>query len=151
MRVIVLQTLAGLLIGFGAGLVLGFSKLALGEKLSPSGSFAMLLTPTGWFRVGLFGGILLGLVGGVVGLITGALSLGTLQGAVAGVLIWVLLRWRTLYSDLRGFLRAVGRYLRGERTRPRSILQDIIVVSLVLDLPLIGAIVAVSLRHLFAG
>jgi hypothetical protein len=149
LRVIVLQSLAGLLIGFGAGLVLGFCKLALGEKSSPSGSFGMMLVPTGWLRVGLFGGILMGLAGGVIGLITGALSLGALQAAVVGIVIWLLLKWRTLYSDLRSFPRAVGRYLRGERTSPRAILQDIIVVSLVLDLPLVGAIVAVSLRRLF--
>ena len=148
MRVIILQALAGLLIGFGAALVLGFSKLALGEKISPSGSFGMMLVPTGWFRVGLFGGILMGLVGGVIGLITGALGLGPFPAAVVGIVIWVFLKWRTLYSDLRGLPRAVRRYLRGERS-PRSILQDIIVVSLVLDLPLVGAIVAVSLRRLF--
>src|SRR5262245_33292482 len=98
--------------GAGAGLVLGFSKGALGEAISPSGSFGMMLVPTGWFKVGLFCGVLMGLLGGVVGLITGALGSGPFQGAAAGFLLWLFQRRRTLYSDIRGFPRTVKRYLR---------------------------------------
>lgn len=152
MRVVVIQALLGLLIGAVAGLLLGFVQLASAEKISPSNNFGMMLVPTGWFRVGLLGGILMGLVGAVVGLITGAFGLGPYQGAAAGLFIWVLLKWRTLISDLRSFTSSVRRrYRRGRRVNTGAILQDIIGVSLVLDLPLIGAIVALWLRHLFAG
>ena len=123
----------GLLIGAGAGALLGFIQFAIGEKLGGRGSFVMFV-PSGPYAVGLAGSILMALVGGVLGLITGALGFGPIQGAGLGVLIFVLLKFR--------------KYVLGHRDDPGSMLLNIL---LVLDLAIIGAFVAVSLRYLFAG
>ena len=120
----VLQSILGLLLGAGFGVIVGFISFAIVEKFNPSA--LVILMPSGSLRVGIMGGLLIGLVGGVVGLITGALGLRTYKGAAVGVLIFALLKARRVYSDRRISMGGVE-------------------ASLVLELALIGALVSLSL------
>ena len=119
-----LQSILGLLLGAGFGVMVGFISFAIMERLNPS--TLIILAPSGPLGVGILGAVMIGLVGGAVGLITGALGLRTYHGAGVGVLIYAILKARRVYSD--------GRFS-----------MDGVEALLVLDLALIGALVSLSL------
>jgi hypothetical protein len=76
---------------------------------------------------------MMGLVGVLIGLIIGALSLRAAWGAGLGILIFLLLKARSIYFDRRQ--SSMG-------------LADLM---LLLNLVIIGFLVALILRQLFAG
>ncbi|MFN2406753.1 MAG: hypothetical protein ABR594_11920 [Pyrinomonadaceae bacterium] len=119
-----LQSILGLLLGAGFGVVVGFITFAIMDKFNPS-TFVIFL-PSGSFRVGIMGGLLIGLVGGVIGLITGAFGLRSFHGAGVGIVIYALLKARRVYSDEQISIEPVE-------------------AALVLNLALIGALVSLSL------
>ena len=119
-----LQSILGLLLGAGFGVIVGFITFAIMEKLNPSS--LLILMPSGPLGGGIFGGLIIGLVGGVIGLITGALGLRPLQGAIVGVAVYAVVKARRVYFDRRVSIN---------RTE----------LSLIFDFALIGALVSLSL------
>ena len=119
-----LQSILGLLLGAGFGVIVGFITFAIMEKFNPS-TF-VILAPSGPLRVGIMGSLLIGLAGSVVGVITGVLGLRTFHGAGVGVAIFALVKARRVYYEGR-------------------ISIDGTQASLVLELALIGALVSLSL------
>ena len=115
----------GLLLGVGFGVIVGFVSFAIMEKLNPSASF-VIFAPSGPLRVGILGGLLMGLVGSVLGLVTGAFGLRVFQAAAVGALLFIVLKLRNVYRDMRLTINMAE-------------------VSLGLAFALIGALVALSL------
>ena len=146
----IVQAVVGLLIGAGVGMVLGFIEFALIEKLYPSGGLT-ILAPSGALAVGILGAVLIGIAGIVVGLVTGALRLTIAQAAIAGILIFALIRGRAIYSDLHGLITTIWGYFHGERVIGRFVVMDLMGVALLLDFAIIGILVAVFLRQLFGN
>jgi hypothetical protein len=95
----------------------------------------MILMPSGPLGVGILGAIMMGLVGAVIGLIIGALSLRPTWAAGLGILIFLLLKARSIYNDF-------------DRRQSFMGLAELL---LLLNLVIIGVAVALILRHLFAG
>jgi hypothetical protein len=140
---LILRSVLGLIIGAGVGAVLGFVKFGLAEKLFPSGLFVVPSGP-------LLGALMMGLAGVVLGAITGVFRLRPFHGAALGFLIATLLMWRGMYSNLLGLATAIRQYFATGYLSRGSILMDLMTLSLAVDFAIIGAVVALSLRHLFA-
>ena len=119
-----LQSILGLLLGAGFGVIVGFITFAIMEKFNPNSLVFFL--PSGPLAVGIMGGLLMGFVGGVIGLITGAFGLRSFHGAGVGILIYALLKARRVYSDGQISIEPVE-------------------AALVLNFALIGALVSLSL------
>jgi hypothetical protein len=132
---VVVQAAVGLLIGAGVGAVVGFVTFAFVEMLHPSGGGLMILMPSGPLGVGILGAIMMGLVGAVIGLTIGALSLRVTWAAGLGILIFLLLKARSIYNDF-------------DRRQSFMGLAELL---LLLNLVIIGFLVALILRQLFAG
>ena len=141
-RAIILQSVVGLLIGAGTGAVVGFLTFALGETLHPSSGF-VILAPSGPVGVGILGAVLMGMLGVVIGLITGLFSLRAIPAAGVGILIFAILKGRAVYSDMRS--------LQGGHFNRTLMFTNMAELMLLLDFVIVGVLVAVSLRHLFAG
>jgi|SRR5215213_8323070 len=141
-RAIILQSVVGLLIGAGTGAVVGFLTFALGETLHPSSGF-VILAPSGPVGVGILGAVLMGMMGVVIGLVTGLFSLRAIPAAGVGILIFAILKGRAVYSDMRS--------LQGSHFNRTLIFTNMAELMLLLDFVIVGVLVAVSLRHLFAG
>jgi hypothetical protein len=145
---IILQSVVGLLLGAGIGAVLGFITFAIGEKLNPSGGEFVILLPSGPLMVGIFGAILMGIMGVVIGLITGLFRLGVPSAAGVGILIFALLKGRVIYYDL---LSRASDYRQGGHLDRRASFMNSVDLMFLLELVMIGVLVAVVLRHLIVG
>ena len=126
----------------GVAMIIGFVKVALAEKFYPSGG--LLLLPSG-VTAAIIIAILMGIVGGIIGLIVGAFGLRTYQGAVVG-LLFAALRWSAVYDTIRSLARTI----QAGHVSLRLIVNDILVLSMVLDFVIVGVLVSISVRRLFA-
>ena len=141
LRTSIQQALAGAFIGMGFAMVIGLVKFALAEKLYSSGDLLPLRSGV----AAILMAILMGIVGGIIGLIVGAFSLRIYQGAIVG-LLFAAIRWNVIYDDIRSLARTIQA---GEASL-RSIVNDILVLSVFLDFVIVGALVSISVRRLFA-
>ena len=152
MRITVLHAFVGLFVGVGVGAIVGFVTFAVGEKLhGGGGNFGMILVPTGPLRVGLFGAMILGVVGAAIGLVTGIFGLRPLYAAALGVLIFVVMGRRGVWENIHSIAMAIrGRVPRGFRKR-HIMSTNLLALSLALEYAIIGVLISLSLRLLFAS
>lgn len=125
----------------GVAFVIGFVKFALAEKLYASGDFLPLRSGVG----AIFIAILMGIVGCLIGLIVGTFNLRPYQGALVG-LLFAVLRWSVIYDSIRGLARTI----QAGHVSLKSIGNDMLVLSMFLDFVIVGALVSIFVRHLFA-
>ena len=124
----------------GVAMVVGFVKFALAEKLDFSGGLLPLRSGVAPIIIA----ILMGIVGGIIGLIVGAFGLRTYQGAIVG-LLFAAFRWSVIYDDIRSLARTI----QAGHVSLRSIVNEILVLSMFLDFVIVGALVSISVRRLF--
>jgi len=148
-RAIILQSVVGLLIGAGTGAVVGFLTFALGETLHPSSGF-IILAPSGPLGVGIMGAVLMGMMGVVIGLITGLFSLRAIPAAGVGILIFAIQKGRSVVSEMQS-LAGMGDYPQRGHFERMLVFTNMAELMLLFDYVIVGVLVAVSLRHLFAG
>ena len=141
MRTSIPQAIAGASIGMGVAMVIGFVKFALAEKFYLSGDLLPLRSGVAAVLIA----ILMGMVGGIIGLIVGAFGLRTYQGAFVG-LLFAALRWSVIYDDIRNLARTI----QTGHASLRSIAEDILALSMFLDFVIVGALVSIGIRRLFA-
>ena len=141
MRTPILQAIAGASIGMGVATVIGFIQFALAEKLFFSGD----MLPMRFGAAAILIAIMMGIGGAIIGLIVGAFSLRPYQGAVVG-LLFVALRWSAVYDTIRRLARTI----QAGHVSLSLIIDDILVLSMVLDFVIVGALVSISVRRLFA-
>jgi len=136
----------GAAIGMCIAMLLGFVKSVVAEKTFPSeGLFA--LVPTG-LTAAILIAILMGIVGGIIGLIVGALRLRPYQGALVGIL-FILLRWREVSDLIRSIATSVKYGQHAGHLSFGLIFNELLVLSMVLDFVIVGALVSIILRRLF--
>jgi hypothetical protein len=140
---VVIRAVVGLLVGAGVGAVVGFVTFAVGEKLSSTGSGFVIFMPSGPLMVGIMGAVVMGIVGIVVGLLTGGLNLRPLPAAGLGILIFLLLKARTIYLDM-------GSATKSEPNRGLISINTADVFTLI-NLVMIAVLVALVLHRLFAS
>lgn len=125
----------------GVAFVIGFVKFALAEKLYSGGDLLPLRSGV----ASIFIAILMGIVGGIIGLIVGAFGLRTYQGAIVG-LLFAALRWNVIYDEISSLARTI----QTGHVSLKSIVNNILVLSMFLDFMIVGALVSISVRRLFA-
>jgi hypothetical protein len=91
----------------------------------------------------------MGMMGIVIGLITGLFSLRAIPAAGVGILIFAIQKGRAVYSEMQS-VAGMGDYSQGGHF-DRILVFTNIELMLLFDYVIIGVLVAVSLRHLFAG
>ncbi|HEY0766276.1 MAG TPA: hypothetical protein VGD61_28095 [Pyrinomonadaceae bacterium] len=141
MRTSIQQVIAGASIGMGLAMVIGFVKFLLADKFYLSND----LLPLRFGVTAIIMAILMGIVGGIIGLIVGAFGLRTYQGAMVG-LLFAALGWPLVYASICNLARTI---LLG-RVNPRPIWDHILILSMFLDFVIVGALVSVFVRRLFA-
>ena len=147
MRHTILRAVVGTAIGMGISMFLGFVKSAVAQKIYPSGGFIPLV-PSG-LTAAIMIAILLGIFGGFIGLIVGALGLRPFQGAAVGVIV-VILRWREVFDRIRSIAAKIQYGQQSGHFNSAWILSEILAVSMVFDFVLVGALVSILLRRVFA-
>ena len=125
-------------------MLLGFVKFAVAEKINPSGG--LIPAPSG-LTAAILLAILVGIVGGIIGLIVGAFGLQPYQGAIVGIL-FIVLRWREVSDLIR---RSATKIQYGQRAGHFSsdLILNAILVLLIFDFVIVGALVSVFLRRFF--
>lgn len=125
----------------GVAMVIGFVKFVLAETFYVIDDFL----PLRFGVTAIFIAIFMGIVGGIIGLIVGAFGLRTYQGAVVG-LLFAALGWSAVYDTIRRLARTI----QARHVSLRLIVDDILVLSIFLDFVIVGALVSIFLRRLFA-
>jgi hypothetical protein len=146
MRDTILRAMLGTVTGMVIAMVLGFVKFAIAEKTYPSGGLIPLL-PSG-LTAALLIGILMGIIGGIIGLIVGAFRLRPYQGAAVGIL-FIALRWREVFDGIRSIATRIEYGQQSGHFSAGLILNDILVLTMVLDFVIVGALVSMFLLRLF--
>ena len=141
MRTSIQQAIAGAAIGMGIAMVIGFVKFLLADKFYLSND----TLPLRFGVTAIIMAILMGIVGGIIGLIVGAFGLRTYQGASFG-LLFAALGWRLVYESIHNLVSTI---ISG-RVNPRPIWDDILILSMFLDFVIVGALVSLFIRRLFA-
>ena len=139
----IVRAMLGTAIGMGIAMLLGFVKTAIAEQISPDGGLIPL--PSG-LAAAILIAILMGIVGGIIGLIVGAFGLRPYQGAAVGIL-FIVLRWRRVLDAIRNLATRIQREQHAGHFNFKSILDDILGLSMVFDFVIVGALVSIFLRR----
>jgi hypothetical protein len=145
MRETIVRAMLGTVIGMGIATLLGFVKFSIAEKISPSGG--LIPVPSG-LTAAILIAVLMGIVGGIIGLIVGAFGLRPYQGAVVGIL-FIVLRLREVSDAIRSIATKIHYGQQAGHFSFGSILDDILVLSMVFDFVIVGALVSIFLRRFF--
>lgn len=147
MRDTILRAMLGTAIGMGLSMLLGFVKFAIAEKAYPSDGLIPLL-PSG-LTAAIILAILMGVIGGMIGLIVGAFGLRPYQGAVVGSL-FIVLRWREVFDAIRSIATKIQNENQAGHFSSAGHFHDILVLSMVFDFVIVGALVSMFLRRFFS-
>jgi hypothetical protein len=90
----------------------------------------------------------MGIVGGIIGLIVGAFRLRPYQGAAVGIL-FIVLRWREVFDGFRSLATKIQYGQQAGRFSAGLILNDILVLTMLLDFVIVGLLVSILFRRLF--